>query len=146
MVKVVVISTGPEGEYVLEGPRKIVSAVSIDGLEETENDPDVHGKDVEVSGAKDVNNRTSDRSCAENKDLGRMSVLGSKTEGGRVFVVNFVDVFVHGTPVKELMGCRTHESKPIATGGKKDGFAYRRSETCPRKRRKMRPEGRFPSR
>jgi len=104
VVEVVVVSTGPEGEYVLKRPREIVSAVSIDGLEETENDPDVHGEDVEVSGAKNVKNRASDCSSTENEDLGRMSVLSSKAEGSRVFVVNFVDVLIHGTPMEELMG------------------------------------------
>ena len=104
-----VISTGPEGEDVLERPRKIVSAVSVDGLEETENDPDVHGEDVEVSGVKNVKHWTGDRSSAENEDLSRMGEFSGKTERSRVFVVNFVDVFVHGTPVEELMCYRRRE-------------------------------------
>jgi len=104
VVEVVVISPGPEGEDVLERPREIVSAVSIDGLEETEDDPDVHGKDVEVASAKDVENWTSDRSSTKNEDFSWMGVLGSKPKGSRVFVVNFMDVLVHGTPVEELVG------------------------------------------
>ena len=129
-----VVSTCPEGEDVLEGPWKIVSAVSIDSLEETENDPDVHGEDVEVPGTKDVKNRTGDRSSTENEDLSRMSVLSSKAEGSRVFVVNFVNVLIHGTPVEELMGWRRRECKPFGTGeGEKRVFAYRKSGTCLRK-------------
>jgi len=107
VMEIVVISASPEGENVLERPREIVTAVSIDGLEETEDDPDVHGENVEVASAKDVENRTSDCPSAEDEDLGWMCVLGSKAEGSRVFVVNFVDVLVHGTPVEELVGCRT---------------------------------------
>ena len=81
--------------------------MGIDGLEEAEDDPDVHGEDVEVASAKDVENRTSDRSSTEDEDLGWVGVLGGKAEGSRVFMVDFVDVFVHGTPVEELMGCQT---------------------------------------
>ena len=107
VVEIVVISTGPEGKDVLERPREIVSAVSINSLEETEDDPDVHGEDVEVAGAKDVEDRTSDRPSTEDEDFSWMGVLGGKAEGSRVFMVDFVDVFVHGTPVEELMGCQT---------------------------------------
>ena len=53
-MEVVVIGTGPEGEDVLERPREIVSAVSVNGLEETEDDPGVHSEVVKVSGAKGV--------------------------------------------------------------------------------------------
>ena len=83
--------------------------MSIDSLEETEDDPNVHGEDVEVAGANDVENRTSDRSSTKDEDFSWMSVFGSKAERSRVFVVNFVDVLVHGTPVKELVGCQRRE-------------------------------------
>ena len=102
-----VISTGPEWKDVLERPGEVVSAVSIDSLEEAKNDPDVHGEDVEIASAKDVENRTSDRPSTEDEDFSRMSVLSSKAEGRRVLVVDFVDVFVHGAPVEKLMGCQT---------------------------------------
>lgn len=113
MMEIVVISTGPEGEDMLERPREVVSAVSIDGLEETKDDPDVHGEYVEVTSAKDVENRASDRPSTENEDFGWMGVLSSKAEGSRIFVVNFMDVLVHGTPMEELMGCRTRECEPL---------------------------------
>jgi len=103
VVEIVVIGTGPEREDVLERPREIVSAVSVDGLEETEGDPDVHGEDVEVASAEDVENRTSDRCSTKDEDFSWMGVLSGEAEGSRVFVVNLVDVFVHGTPVEELM-------------------------------------------
>ena len=107
VVEIVVISTGPEGKDMLERPGEIVSAVSIDGLEETKDDPDVHSEDVEVASAKDVENRTSDRPSTEDEDFSWMGVLSSKAEGSRVLVMNFVDVLVHGTPVEELMSYRT---------------------------------------
>ena len=77
--------------------------MSVDGLEEAEGDPDVHGEYVEVASAKDVENRTNDRGSTEDEDFSGMGVLGSKAKGSRVFVVKFVDVLVHGTPVKKLM-------------------------------------------
>jgi hypothetical protein len=49
-----------------------------------------------------------------------MGVLSSKAEWSRVFVVNFVDVLIHGAPVEELVGCRRRECKPFVSGeGKK---------------------------
>ena len=107
VMEVVVIGTGPEGEDVLERPREIVSAVSVNGLEETEGDPDVHSEDVKVSGAKDVDHWTSERPSTEDDDFSWMGILSSKSKGSRVLVVNFVHVFVHRTPVEELMGCQT---------------------------------------
>lgn len=118
--------------------------MSIDGLEETENDPDVHGKYVEVSRAEDVKNGTSYRSGTEDEDLSWMGILSSQAEGSRVFMVNFVDVLVHGTPVEELMGYQKREYKPLVVLVKKSVVAYRRSGTCLRKRRKTQPEERFP--
>ena len=81
--------------------------MSIDGLEETEDDPDVHGEDVEVASAKDVEDRTSDRPSTEDEDFSWVGVLGGKAEGSRILVMNFVDVLVHGTPVEKLMSYRT---------------------------------------
>lgn len=77
VVEIVVVSTSPEGKDVLKRPGKIVSAVSIDSLEETENDPDVHGEDMKVSGAKNVKDRASDRSGAEDKDFSWVGVFSS---------------------------------------------------------------------
>jgi len=80
--------------------------VSIDSLEEAEDDPNVHGEDVKVASANDVEDRTSDCSSTKDEDFSWMGVFGSKAEGSRVFVVNFVDVLVHRTPVKELVCCQ----------------------------------------
>jgi len=87
--------------------------VSIDSLEETEDDPNVHGENMEVASANDVENRTGDRSSTKDKDFSWMGVFGSKAEGSRVFMVNFVDVLVHGTPVEELVGCQGRGCEPF---------------------------------
>lgn len=80
VVEVVVICTGPERENVLERPREIVPAVSVDGLEKTENDPDVHGEDVKVASAKDIKDRTGDRSSTKNQNLGWVGVFSGETK------------------------------------------------------------------
>ena len=46
VVGVMVIGTSPERQEVVQTPREFVAAVCIDGLEETEDNPEVHGQDV----------------------------------------------------------------------------------------------------
>lgn len=41
VVEVVVISSGPEGNDLVERPREIVSGMSVDSLEQTQRDPNV---------------------------------------------------------------------------------------------------------
>ena len=119
-----VLGAGPEGNPVLKRPGEVctvhieligregakerghtVTAVRIDGLEETKRDPDVHRENVEVAAEGAVEERAGDRTGTEDKDLCRVSVLRSETEGRRVLVVDLVDVLVEGAPVKCLVGC-----------------------------------------
>lgn len=100
MMGIVVIRTRPEGDNVVKTPGELVAGMRVDGLEETADDPEVHGKDVKVlcNGAPD--DRCSD--CAETKhhDFDRRSVFCGQTKWCRVLVVNFVDHLVEGTPVE----------------------------------------------
>lgn len=50
VVDVVVIGAGPERQDMVQAPWELISRVGIDGLEESENNPGVHGQDVEVLG------------------------------------------------------------------------------------------------
>ena len=79
--------------------------MSIDGLEESEGDPDVHREDMKVATECTVQERAGDRARAENHDLSRVSVLRSKTERCRVLVVDLVNVLVKRAPVESLVGC-----------------------------------------
>jgi len=54
VVEVVVVGAGPERENVLEGPGEVISGVGINGLEETENDPDVDSDNVQFLEERDV--------------------------------------------------------------------------------------------
>ena len=85
-----------------------VSRVGIDGLEETEGDPDVDGDDVQVWLEPAVEQRSDDRSRSENHDFERVGVFCGEAEGRGVFVVELVDVLVEQGRVEELMGCGDH--------------------------------------
>ena len=84
---------------------RTVSAVRIDGLEETQGDPDVHGEDVQVTAECAVEEGTRECTSSEDEDFSGMRVLSSKTEGGGVLVVNLVDVLVERAPVKSTVSC-----------------------------------------
>lgn len=113
VVDVVVISTGPEGQEVVERPRELVAGVSVDGLEETENDPNVHGHDVEVAGDGDPDDRDTDTAEAKSKDFDRGGELSGETKRSRVLVVKLVDAAVEGTPVEGTV-------EPVVPGILKD--------------------------
>lgn len=66
----------------------------VDGLEESQDDPEIDGDYVEVLREVAVQERTGECSCAQDEHLGGVSVLCSETEWCRVLVVNLVDVLV----------------------------------------------------
>jgi hypothetical protein len=66
MVNIVVLSAGPERKDVVQTPGEFVAAVRIDGLEQTENDPEVHGQNVQILGDCAPENRRTD--CAKTED------------------------------------------------------------------------------
>lgn len=104
VVEVVVIRAGPERYPVPQAPREIVSGMSVDGLEQPENDPDVDGDDVEVGSEETVEERSTDGTGSEDKNLERMGVFSSETERCTVLVVHLVDVLVERTVVERSMG------------------------------------------
>lgn len=75
----------------------------VDGLEKAKGDPNIHGNDVEIPGKEAVEQRAGDRPRPENGDLSRVGVLCSEAKGGRVLVVDLVDVFVEGSVVQRLV-------------------------------------------
>jgi hypothetical protein len=94
VVNVVVLSSGPERQEVVQAPGELVAAVGIDGLGQTEHNPDVHGKDVKVLGDGAPNDGDTDRTETQDHDLNRRSVFSGETEGSRVLVMDLVDVLV----------------------------------------------------
>lgn len=69
VVQIVVVSASPDGEEVVERPGEFVSGVRVDGLEETQHDPGVHGQDVQVLGDSAPENGAADGAKAEDHDF-----------------------------------------------------------------------------
>lgn len=100
MVNIVVLGASPEGKEVVERPGELVARVCVNGLEKAKDDPDVHGQDVEVLGDSAPHDGDTNGAEAQSHDFNWRSVLGSKTEGSRILVVNLVNGLVEGTPVE----------------------------------------------
>lgn len=49
VVSIMMISTCPERQEVVQAPRKFISRVGINSLEKSEQNPNVHCKDVEIA-------------------------------------------------------------------------------------------------
>lgn len=94
VVSVVVVGTSPEWQEVVKTPGKLVATVGIDGLEQTSDDPHVHGQDVEVLGDGAVEDRRTNGTETEDQHLNWRCVLSSQAERSRVVVVDLVDVLV----------------------------------------------------
>ena len=75
----------------------------IDGLEQAERDPDVHGEDMQVASEEAVEEGSTDGTHSQDEDFERVCVLSRKTEGRRVLVVNLVNVLVQRSIVKCLV-------------------------------------------
>jgi hypothetical protein len=71
-----------------------VTGVGIDGLEEAEGNPDVDGYDVQVWPETAVEYRPKNSPCSENHHFERMCILRSKAKGRRIFVVEFMNMFI----------------------------------------------------
>ncbi len=103
MVKIVVVGASPEGEDFSQAPGEVVSAVRINGLEEAEQNPQVHGHEVKISHDGNPNDGNTNNAKAQDHSLDRRGVLGSKTEGSAVSVVELVDVLVQRAVVQATM-------------------------------------------
>lgn len=99
-----VVSTGPEREEVVERPGELVAGVRVDSLEDTENNPDVHGQDVKVLGNSAPQDGAADRAETEYHDFNGRCVFCCHTEGCGVLVVDLVDVLVQRAPVHGAVG------------------------------------------
>lgn len=74
------VRASPEGQEVAERPGEVVARVRIDGLEETEGDPDVDGEDVEVVAEEAVEEWAGNGSLGKDEDLERVGVFRGLSE------------------------------------------------------------------
>lgn len=100
VVKVVVLGAGPEGEEVAQAPGEVVAAVGVDGLEESQDDPDVHGEEVELASDLEEDDGAAHDTNAEEGGFDGGGVLSGETEGGGVGVVHLVDSLVERAVVQ----------------------------------------------
>lgn len=117
MVNIVVIGARPKGKEVVQTPWELVPAMRIDGLEETEYNPAVHGEDVKVSSGEDPRDGDADGSEAEEEHLDWRSVFSGEAKGRRVGVVDLVDGLVQRAPVKGAV----HPVMPGVLNDEEDG-------------------------
>lgn len=87
----------------MQAPWELVAAVSINSLEQPQNDPNVHGQDVEIAGESTPHNGAANSSESEEHDFDWGSVFCSQAEGSGVLVMDLVDGFVERTPVKSAV-------------------------------------------
>jgi len=100
MMHIMMVGTCPKRQEMVQTPRELIPAVRIDGLEKSAHDPDVHGQDMQIAGDGAPKDRGADGAETEDHDFDWGGVFGSHAEGGRVLVVDLVDVFVERAPVK----------------------------------------------
>jgi hypothetical protein len=113
VVSIVMIGTSPEGHEIVQAPWKFVATVSIDSLEEAEDNPEIHGQDMELTSDQNPNDWNTDSAKAENHDFNGRCILGSQSEWSRVLMVDLVDVLVERAPVQCAVG-------PVVPGILKD--------------------------
>lgn len=117
VVEIVVLSASPEGKKVVQAPWELISAVSINGLEETADNPEVHGKNVQVLGDQAEDNGDTNGAEAQDQGLNGGSVFCGQTERSGVLVVDLVDVLVQRTPVEGAV----HPVVPCVLEDEEDG-------------------------
>ncbi len=117
VVDIVVLGTSPERNDVVQAPWEIVAAVSIDSLEETGRDPEVHSYNVEVTRHQAPDDWNEHSTSTENHGLDGRSIFSSESERCRVLVVDFVNISVEESHVKESV----HPVMPCILQDEKDG-------------------------
>ncbi len=100
MMNIMMFGPGPKGQEMMQTPRKLVPAMRIDGLEQAQDNPRVHGEDVQVARDGTPQDGRAYGAEAEDHDFDRRGVFGGEAEGRGVLVVDLVDVFVQRTPVQ----------------------------------------------
>jgi hypothetical protein len=99
MVNIMMLSTGPKRNEVVQTPREVVATVGIDCLEKTGGNPEIHSEDMEILREQGPEDRDHYSPSTKDHRLNWRSIFGRETERCRVLVVNLMDVLVQRTPV-----------------------------------------------
>lgn len=81
-MQVVVIRASPDRQEVAQAPWKVVAAVGVNGLEQTENDPAVHSDQMEITGDSQKQNGRAHDTHTQKHCLNWRGIFGSQTERG----------------------------------------------------------------
>lgn len=116
MMGIMVVSTGPKRQEMVQGPGKLVAGMRIDGLEQPRHDPEIHGQDVQIACEGAPEDGAADGAEAEHQDFDRGGVFCGESKGRGVLVVDFVDVFVEEGPgvhgaVRPVVPCVFHDEE-----------------------------------
>ena len=103
MMNIMMLSPRPEGQEVMQAPRKIVTAMRVDRLEQTQHNPDIHCQYMQVPGDRAPDDGAEHRSEAQQHDLNWRRVFGCHPEGSAVLVVDLMDVLIQRTPMQRTM-------------------------------------------
>lgn len=90
----------PKRQEMMQTPWELVAAVRVDCLEKAAHDPDVHRQDMQIAGDGAPEDGGADGAETEDHDFDGGGVLGGHAEGGRVLVVDLVDILVERAPVE----------------------------------------------
>lgn len=69
MMNIVVVCASPERQEMVQTPWELVAAVSVNSLKQAQDDPDVHGQDVEITGESTPQNGAANGSKPKKHDL-----------------------------------------------------------------------------
>ena len=74
---IMMISTCPEGQHMMQRPWELVPRVRINSLEQPQNDPDVHCQNMQIFCDRREDDRYADRPKRQNHNLNRARILRS---------------------------------------------------------------------
>lgn len=98
-----VLGTSPEGKEVVQTPGELVTAVRIDGLEQAQHNPEVHGQNMQITSNSTPKDGGSDCAETQNHNFNGRSVFGSEAKRSRILVMDLVDVLVEEAEVHRAM-------------------------------------------
>lgn len=87
VVHIVVLRASPEGKEVAQAPREVIARVRVDSLEQTEDNPHVHGEQMQVTSDRHPQDGTANGPNSQQHDLDWGGIFSGKTKGCRVGVV-----------------------------------------------------------
>lgn len=103
MVIIVVVGTSPEWQKVMQGPWELIAGVSVDGLEESQRDPDQHSEHMQVLREINPENWHAHGPHAQQSDLDWMGIFGGDTEWSRISVVLLMNDLVEGAVMQSTV-------------------------------------------